>query len=128
MTDDAALLRRYAEEKSEEAFAALVRRHIDFVHAAALRQARGNAPLAQDVTQAVFTDLARKAATLARHEVVVGWLHTATRYAAAKAIRAESRRHVREREAHAMNEVLRESAGPRTGSACNRCSTRCWAS
>lgn len=112
MNDDAELLRRYAEGKSEEAFAALVRRHIDFVHAAALRQAWGNAALAQDVTQAVFTDLARKAETLARHEVVVGWLHTATRFAAAKAIRAENRRHAREREAHAMSEVLRETAAP----------------
>ena len=109
MIDDAELLRRYAEEKSEEAFAGLVRRHIDFVYAAALRQARGNGPLAQDVTQAVFTDLARKAATLARHEVVVGWLHTATRFAVAKAIRAESRWHTREQDAHAMNELLHES-------------------
>lgn len=112
MIDDAELLRRYSEGKSEEAFAALVRRHIDFVYAAARRQAWGNAALAQDVTQAVFTDLARKAGTLSRHEVVVGWLHTATRFAVAKAIRTESRRHAREQEAHAMNEVLRESAAP----------------
>ena len=110
--DDAELLRRYAEEKSEDAFAALVRRHIDFVYAAALRQARGNAALAQDVTQTVFTDLARKAAALARHEVVVGWLHTATRFAATKAIRTESRRYAREQEAYAMNEVLHESGAP----------------
>ena len=95
-TEDAELLRRYAEENSDAAFAELVRRHIDFVYAAALRQARGNAPLAQDVAQVVFTDLARKAATLARHEVVVGWLHTATRFAVAKAIRSESRRTARE--------------------------------
>lgn len=110
MNDDTELLRRYAEGKSEEAFAALVRRHIDFVHAAALRLARGNAALAEDVTQAVFTDLARKADVLSRHEVVVGWLHTATRFAAAKAIRTESRRQAREQEAHAMNEVLREDS------------------
>lgn len=109
MPDDNELLRRYAEDKSEEAFAELVRRHIDFVYAAALRQARGNAPLAQDVTQAVFTDLARKAGRLARHEVVVGWLHTATRFATAKAIRAESRWQGREREANAMSEESRES-------------------
>lgn len=112
MTDDAELLRRYAEEKSEDAFAELVRRHIDFVYAAALRQARGNAPLAQDVAQVVFTDLARKAATLARHEVVVGWLHTATRFAVAKAIRSESRRTAREQEGYAMNEALGESDAP----------------
>ena len=112
MLEDAELLRRYAEEKSDEAFAELVRRHIDFVYAAALRQARGNAPLAQDVAQIVFTDLARKAASLARHEVVVGWLHTATRFAVAKAIRSESRRAVRDHEAYSMNELLHESDAP----------------
>ena len=112
MPEDTELLRRYAEEKSDDAFGELVRRHVDFVYAAALRQARGNAPLAQDVTQAVFTDLARKAATLSGHEVVVGWLHTATRFAAIKAIRSESRRHAREQEAHAMNEMLHESGTP----------------
>jgi RNA polymerase sigma factor (sigma-70 family) len=112
MIEDNELLRRYAEEKSDGAFAELVRRHIDFVHAAALRQARGNAALAQDITQAVFTDLARRAAALARHPAVVGWLHTATRFAAAKAIRAESRRQVREQEAQAMNEVLRGAGAP----------------
>lgn len=111
MTDDTPLLRRYAEEKSEEAFAELVRRQVDFVYGAALRQTRGNAALAQEVTQAVFTDLARKAGRLGRHEVLVGWLHTATRFAAGKAMRAESRRRVREREAGVMNEILREENG-----------------
>ena len=110
--EDGELLRRYAGEKSEEAFAELVGRHIDFVHAAALRLARGNGPLAQDVTQAVFTDLARKAGTLARHEVVVGWLHTATRFAVAKAIRTESRWQAREREALALNDSPHDSDGP----------------
>lgn len=111
MTDDVELLRRYTEEKSEEAFAELVRRHIDFVYAAALRLAQGNAALAQDATQAVFTDLARKASVLARHRVVIGWLHTAARFAVAKAIRTESRRRVREQEAYIMNETLHEAEG-----------------
>ena len=112
MTDDTELLRRYAEEKSDDAFAELVRRHIDFVYAAALRQAHGNVPLAQDVAQVVFTDLARKAGRLARHEVVVGWLHTATRFAAGNAIRSEVRRTAREQEAFAMNEALQEADAP----------------
>ena len=112
MTDDAELLRRYAGEKSQEAFAELVRRHIDFAYAAALRQTRGNAALAQEITQTVFTDLARKAAALARHEAIVGWLHTATRFAAAKAIRTESRWQAREREACAMKAVVHESVAP----------------
>jgi RNA polymerase sigma factor (sigma-70 family) len=109
MTNDAELLRRYADEGLEAAFAEVVRRNIDFVYAAALRQARGNTALARDVTQAVFTDLARKAAMLARHEALVGWLHTATRFAAAKALRSEARRKVREREAQAMIETKNDS-------------------
>lgn len=103
MIDDAELLRRYAEEGSEEAFAEVVARHLDLVYAAALRQTHGDAALAKDIAQAVFIDLARKSASLARHTVLVGWLHTATRFAAARAVRAESRWHRREREANAMN-------------------------
>ena len=57
MTPDSELLRRYAGTKSEEAFAELVRRHINLVHSAALRQVNGDAHLAQDVAQTVFTDL-----------------------------------------------------------------------
>src|SRR3954470_18638600 len=105
MIEDAELLRRYAAEKSGGAFAEFVARHIDFVYAAALRQSRGNVALAQDVTQLVFTDAAQKAALLARHKVIAGWLHTATRVATAKAIRSEMRRHSREQIAYAMNEI-----------------------
>jgi len=112
MQDDSELLRCYAEEKSEAAFTELVRRHINFVYASALRQAWGNTSLAEDVTQAVFTDLAHKAAALVRHRALVGWLHTATRFSTSKAMRAESRRHAREQEAHAMKERLHESETP----------------
>lgn len=106
MNDDTQLLRRYAEEGVEAAFAEVVGRHVDLVYGAALRQTRGNAALAQDVVQGVFTDLARKASAVAQHETVVGWLHTATRFAAAKAVRAEVRRQGREREAQLMKDVM----------------------
>lgn len=108
MTDDAELLRRYAEENSEAAFAELVRRHLGLVYHAALRQCGGDAHRAEDVAQAVFTDLARKAGKLAGRPVLAGWLHTSTRYAAAQAVRTEVRRQVREREAQTMNEILTE--------------------
>ncbi|MDQ5980546.1 MAG: hypothetical protein QG602_3523, partial [Verrucomicrobiota bacterium] len=102
MTDDSTLLRRYAENRSEGDFAELVRRHLNLVYSAALRQVNGDAHLAQDVTQLVFTDLARKAAALAHRPVLAGWLFTSTRFAAAKLVRGESRRRSREQEAELM--------------------------
>ncbi len=102
MHADATLLEEYGRNRSEVAFAELVRRHVDFVYAAALRQVNGDAHLAQDVTQAVFTDLARKAPAVARHPVLTGWLFTSTRFAAAKQIRGEQRRRAREQEAQLM--------------------------
>jgi RNA polymerase sigma factor (sigma-70 family) len=110
MEDDATLLRQYAETRSDHAFAEVVRRHVNLVYSAALRQVGGDAHLAHDVTQSVFTDLAGKAATVARCPVLAGWLHTSTHYAAAKAVRSERRRRLREQQAHAMQEILNSSA------------------
>jgi RNA polymerase sigma factor (sigma-70 family) len=110
MTPDCELLRRYAETSSEESFAELVRRHLDLVYSAALRQVNGDAHLAQDVAQTVFTDLARKAVPLSRREVLTGWLYTSTHFAAAKAARTEGRRRAREQEAHTMRELLHDPA------------------
>jgi RNA polymerase sigma factor (sigma-70 family) len=112
MTDDAELLRRYAEESSEEAFAELVRRHLGLVYHAALRQCGGDAHRAEDVAQSVFASLARKARRLARHPALAGWLHTSTRHAAAQAVRGEVRRQDRERELAdlAMTESLTPAA------------------
>lgn len=110
VNDDAALLREYAQGWSEAAFADLVQRHVNLVHSAALRQVGGDAATAQDVTQDVFTELARQAARLTRHPTLTGWLYTTTHRMAAGHIRSEIRRHRREQEAHAMQELLRESA------------------
>ena len=109
MTEDAELLRRYAEEGQEEAFAQLVQRHLGFVHAVALRQVGGEAHLAQDVVQRVFSDLARKAGALCRHPVLTGWLYRSAQFTAGKAMRSELRRRRREQEAYTMHELTAES-------------------
>lgn len=105
MLSDGELLRRYAEEGAEDAFRALVARHIHGVYRAALRRVGGNAHAADDVTQRVFTDLARKAKTLRDRPNLAGWLYTGTRFAAAEVVRAEQRRRTHEQEAHTMHEL-----------------------
>jgi RNA polymerase sigma factor (sigma-70 family) len=104
MQDDRELLRCYAEDGSQAAFSELVRRHLNLVYFSALRRARGATHLAQDISQTVFIALARHAGSLRRETVVAGWLYIATRNAAAKAMRTETRRMRREQEAHTMHE------------------------
>ncbi|MDO8541064.1 MAG: sigma-70 family RNA polymerase sigma factor [Opitutaceae bacterium] len=108
MNEDALLLRRYAEERSESAFAELVRRHLDLVYSAALRRTGGDPHRAADAVQQVFTRLARDARRLASHTVLTAWLYTATRNAAIDLLRAETRRRAREQEAHVMHDLISE--------------------
>ena len=110
MKSDGDLLRDYAETHSEDAFAELVRRHLDLVYSTALRQVNGDVPLAQDVAQTVFADLARKVGSLSGRSVLTGWLYTSTHFAAAKAVRTERRRQAHEQEAQAMRELLHDPA------------------
>lgn len=109
MNADSALLRRYVVERSEAAFTNLVQLKAGLVYSAALRQVGGDAQLAQDVSQSVFIDLARKAARLVDHPEITSWLYTSTRYAALKALREKHRRLAREQKAHAMEEIDRAS-------------------
>jgi RNA polymerase sigma factor (sigma-70 family) len=110
MTDDAELLRRYVDSRSEVDFTILVERHLNLVYQAALRRTDGRSDLAQDVTQQVFTTLAREAPKLVKHPALVGWLFTATRHAASHLLRAERRRQERESEALVRNSL--ENSGP----------------
>lgn len=110
--DDAELLRRFAEQADQAAFAEIVQRHVNFVHSAALRQVNGDAHLAGDVTQLVFTDLARKARTVASCRVLAGWLFTSTRYTAANIVRSEQRRRRREQEAFMREEFSGRPGAP----------------
>lgn len=104
MSDDTSLLRRYAETREDAVFSEVVRRHLDLVYSAALRRLGGNRQLAEEATQQVFITLARKAAIVAKHPVITGWLHTATRNEAINVLRAEIRRTQREQEAQLMSE------------------------
>lgn len=108
MTDDAELLRRFAEEQSETAFAELVNRHVGLVYVVAVRRLGADRHLAEDVVQSVFVDLARKARGLSRNVVLTGWLFTSARFAASRAARTESRRRAHEQHAIRMNEILSE--------------------
>jgi RNA polymerase sigma factor (sigma-70 family) len=106
MTPDPELLANFARTNSEDAFAELVRRHVNLVYSAALRQVNADEHLAKDVAQTVFTDLARKADSLARRESLTGWLYTSAHFAAAKIVRGETRR--RDREEKFMREPTNE--------------------
>jgi RNA polymerase sigma factor (sigma-70 family) len=102
MGEDATLLRDFVESGSERAFSGLVDRHFNLVYVAALRIAAGDAHLAQDVVQSVFTDFAAKAKSLPRDLILGGWLYKHTCFIAAKAVRQEQRRRTRERQAFEM--------------------------
>jgi RNA polymerase sigma factor (sigma-70 family) len=97
--DDMALVREYAAQRSEDAFAALVERHLGLVYSAAWRQV-GDVHLAQEVAQAVFIILARKAGSLGEGTILPAWLYRATRFVAADALKMEQRRREREQEAY----------------------------
>ncbi|MEO7599515.1 MAG: sigma-70 family RNA polymerase sigma factor [Opitutus sp.] len=103
MQDDPALLRSYVADGSEAAFASLVQRHIALVYSVALRRVGGDTHLAQDVTQKVFVNLARKASALRGHASLSGWLYVTAQHASAELVRREQRRKHRETTAHSMH-------------------------
>jgi RNA polymerase sigma factor (sigma-70 family) len=98
-SDDMQLLQEYARGRSEEAFTALVSRHINLVYAAAPRSVN-NPSHAEEITQSVFVTLARKAGGLPRGTVLSGWLYQTARLSACKFVRTETRRLHREQQAH----------------------------
>jgi DNA-directed RNA polymerase specialized sigma24 family protein len=97
--NDMELVREFARDNSDVAFAALVRRHVNLVYSIA-RRCTGSDGDAADVTQAVFVILARKAAGLRARTELTGWLAETTRFTAACVLRTNARRHAREQEAY----------------------------
>jgi len=98
-TDDMVLVRQYAADQSESAFATLVSRHAGLVYSAALRQVN-DPSLAEEITQAVFIILARKAGSLNEKTILSGWLYRAACYTAGSARKQEQRRQHREQKAY----------------------------
>jgi RNA polymerase sigma factor (sigma-70 family) len=110
-TPDSQLVQAYAAEGSENAFRALVARHVDLVFATALRQV-GDAGAAEEITQNVFVALARKAPRLGGVETLAGWLHRTAILEAKARVRQELRRERREETAAQIAFVQREGSSP----------------
>jgi RNA polymerase sigma factor (sigma-70 family) len=101
---DHKLLMAFARERSEPAFEELVRRHAQWVYAAAFRQLRDR-HLAEDATQAVFLLLCRKAGRMGPDQKLSGWLFRSLQFAARTIKRGNARRRRREHFAAASPSV-----------------------
>ena len=104
---DMELVGEYARSGSEQAFTTLVSLHINLVYSVALRYV-GNSHQAEDICQAVFVILAKKAGSLRQGTVLSGWLYETARLTAANYLRGEIRRSHREQEAQ-MQSILEQS-------------------
>jgi RNA polymerase sigma factor (sigma-70 family) len=104
---DNELLNQFVSGKSQDAFAQIVRRHMDTVYTCARRQVR-DPQLAEDVTQAVFIVLAKKAGTLRNRSSLAGWLVKTAHLAGRDAMKIESRRKRHEAAAATLNQSRME--------------------
>ena len=110
-TDDMRLVREYAEHQSEQAFETLVSRYVSLVHSAAIRQVR-DAQQAEEITQAVFIVLARKAGSLGARTILAAWLYRTACYVSADALKIQRRRQRREQEACLQTEIEQTTPDP----------------
>jgi RNA polymerase sigma factor (sigma-70 family) len=104
---DRQLLERFVGRRDEEAFAALVRRHAALVYGAGWRLLR-QAQDAEDVFQATFLVLARKAGSMPWRCSVANWLYGVARRLALK-VRADARRR-RQRDQATCDRAATETA------------------
>ena len=110
--NDADLLGQFIREPNtragQDAFTALVERHLNLVYSAALRQVR-SPQLAEEISQSVFTQLARHAASFKPGTILPAWLHQVTHHAAIDVLRSEGRRQAREQIASEMSRLMDEN-------------------
>jgi RNA polymerase sigma factor (sigma-70 family) len=104
---DGELLENFHAEGNEEAFADLVGRYMDAVYSAARRQVR-DPQMAEDVAQAVFIILARKAGKLRHRASLAGWVMETTYLASRDALRGEARRRRHEQRAAMESQLNQE--------------------
>jgi RNA polymerase sigma factor (sigma-70 family) len=97
---DRDLLRRFVEQHDEDAFAALVRRHAPMVMGVGLRVLRQHQD-AEDVCQATFLLLAKKAHATAWRDSIANWLYEVAYHLALKTRQATNRRNARARKVQA---------------------------
>src|ERR1700722_14501338 len=98
---DIELLTEYVHHGSQEAFSQLVGRYTDWIYSMATRLVR-DPGLVDDVAQAVFIVLSRKASTLLRSHSLNRWVFRVTHYSVKRALRTEARIHRRQTSAVAL--------------------------
>ena len=105
--DDTALLTRYVETGCQDSFEEIVSRHSGWIYSLSLRAVRDK-HLAEDVTQAVFIILAKKAGSIHPDTPLSGWLFKTSRFAVSDAIKRRVRMQRRENRAA---ELFRQASG-----------------
>src|SRR5436309_2417860 len=92
---DAELMLRYAQQRDEVAFTALVRRHGELVINDCSNVLQNEAD-AEDAFQATFLVLARQAASIRKRTSIASWLHGVAFRTAMNLQKSAMRRHRRE--------------------------------
>jgi RNA polymerase sigma-70 factor (ECF subfamily) len=106
-TDDAALLRRFAERHDREAVGKLFSRHADAVYRVAWRYA-GNETDAEDIVQTAFLQILRKPDQFRGESSVRAWIMGIVVNVSRMKFRGESRRREREGRAAVDQEAVRQ--------------------